>query len=151
MEVKKSRSADVERLRGLWFNFALVLLRVSAMMFTAPIISSDTVPRMVRVYLALITTLILFSVLPKYPFSGEINMGQFLLFGSKEVLIGLMLGIIPKIFFATVDFAGTMIGFQMGLSIANVMDPQTHVQVSIISSFKSLLATLLFVVLDVKF
>ena len=63
-------------------------------------------------------------------------------------MIGLLLGVIPRIMFAAVDFAGSVIGFMMGLSIANVVDPQTDVQVSIVASLETLLATLLFIVLD---
>ncbi|MBU3918096.1 flagellar biosynthetic protein FliR, partial [bacterium] len=66
----------------------------------------------------------------------------------KELMIGLLLGAIPKVMFAAVNFAGTIVGFQMGLSIANVVDPLTDQQISVIASFEGLLATLLFVVLD---
>jgi len=52
------------------------------------------------------------------------------------------------VIFAAVDFAGTIIGFQMGFSIANVVDPQTDTQVSIIASFEIVLATLIFLAID---
>ncbi len=63
-------------------------------------------------------------------------------------MIGLFLGVIPKIVFAAVEFAGAIIGYQMGFSIVNVVDPQSDTQVSIISSFESILTTLLFVTVN---
>ena len=131
-----------------YFSFFLVLLRVSGIFITAPILSSDTVPRQIRVYMALICSLIMFNVLPTIESVNNLTVADFLLISVRETMIGLLLGVVPKIMFAAIEFAGTLIGFQMGLSVANVVDPQTDVQVSIVASFENVLATLLFVVLD---
>ncbi|PCI23296.1 MAG: flagellar biosynthetic protein FliR [SAR324 cluster bacterium] len=133
---------------NLYFTFFLVLLRVSGIFLTAPIISADTIPPSVRIYLALICALIIFHVVPQNLALDRLNTADYLLLVIRELMIGLLLGVVPKIMFASIDFAGTVIGFQMGFSIANVVDPQTEVQVSIIAAFEGVLATLLFVVLD---
>ncbi len=132
-----------------YYHLLLIAIRISGLFVTAPVLSSDNVPRVVRVYMTIICSLILFSVLPetKIPLN-QLDAGDFFLLTLKELMIGLLLGVVPRIMFAAVDFAGTVVGFQMGLSIANVVDPQTDVQVSIIASFEGLLALLLFVVLD---
>lgn len=132
-----------------YFLFFLVILRISGIFVTAPILSSGSVPRTVRVYLAVLCALIIFSVVPPtdIPFT-RLTTIDYLLIALKELMIGLLLGFIPRIMFAAIDFAGTIVGFIMGLSIANVIDPRTDLQVSIIASFKGLIATLLFVTLD---
>ena len=132
----------------LYFTFFLILLRVSGIFVTAPVLSSENVPRALRVYLSITCALIILSIIeaPKVPLNSTV--ADYFLLGFKELMVGLLLGVIPRVMFAAVNFAGTIIGFQMGLSIANVVDPQTDLQVSIIASFESILATLLFVVLD---
>lgn len=132
-----------------YFLFFLVILRVSGIFVTAPVLSSENVPIILRIYLVIICSLIILNVLPPtdIAFTRLTTLDYFLLV-FKELMIGLLIGFIPRIIFAAVDFAGTVTGFIMGLSIANVVDPQTDVQVSIIASLEGLLATLLFIVLD---
>lgn len=134
---------------GLYFFFFLILLRISGLFVTAPVLSSENVPRPIRIYMAILCALIIINIVPEVKFPlDQMNISDFFLLGVKEIMVGLLLGIIPKIMMAAVNFAGTVIGFQMGLSIANVVDPQTDTQVSIIASFEGILATLLFIVMD---
>ncbi|GIT08626.1 MAG: hypothetical protein CM1200mP30_22560 [Pseudomonadota bacterium] len=46
------------------------------------------------------------------------------------------------------EFAGTVIGFQMGLAMANVLDPQSQEQISLVGRFESVTATLIFLAMD---
>ncbi|OGG99773.1 MAG: flagellar biosynthetic protein FliR [Candidatus Lambdaproteobacteria bacterium RIFOXYD1_FULL_56_27] len=131
-----------------YFNFILVVLRIGGLFVTAPILSSANVPRRLRLFMVLMVSWMLFAVLPNTPIAQNWNASYYLLMATRETMIGLLLGVVPRATFAAVDFAGTVIGFQMGLSLANVMDPQSQTQVSMISSFKGLLATLLFVIID---
>jgi Flagellar biosynthesis pathway, component FliR len=50
--------------------------------------------------------------------------------------------------FAAVQIAGTIIDFQMGFGVVNVLDPQTETQVSITAQFHNILAILMFLALD---
>ena len=131
-----------------FFYFFLILLRISGIFVTAPVISARTVPRRVRAYAAILCTILVFNIVPQADFLVNLSVPEYFLIALKEVMIGLMLGVVPRIIFAAVEFAGAIIGFQMGFSIANIVDPQTDVQVSIIGSFETVLATLLFVILD---
>ncbi|MCP4751439.1 MAG: flagellar biosynthetic protein FliR [Proteobacteria bacterium] len=131
-----------------YFFFFLIVLRISGIFVTAPVLSSENVPRALRVYMALICALVLFNVVPTVKIPLTMNVADYFLLAVKELMIGLLLGVVPRIMFAAIDFAGTIIGFQMGLSLANVVDPQTDLQVSIIASFEGMLATFLFIVLD---
>lgn len=134
---------------AIYFSFFLVIVRVSGIFVTAPILSSDNVPRVIRLYLAIICSMIIFSILPPFQLPiDRLTTADMFLLGVKEVMIGLLLGVIPRVMFAAVNFAGTIIGFQMGLSLANVMDPQTDTQVSLIASMETIFITLLFIVLD---
>ena len=133
---------------GTYFFFFVILVRISGIFITAPIIGSSNVPQTVRLYMIALCSLIFFNVLPPVNFATNLPAISYILIGIKELVIGLLLGSIPRVIFAAVDFAGTIIGFQMGFSIANVVDPQTDTQVSIIASFEIVLATLIFLAID---
>ncbi len=47
------------------------------------------------------------------------------------------------------EFAGSIIGYQMGFAAANVFDPTTQQQVALVSQFQGIIAILLFLSLDV--
>lgn len=132
-----------------YFLFFLVFLRISGLFVTAPVLGSESVPRSLRVYLVIICSLILFNIVPPLNISlNSLNTADYFLLATKELMIGLLLGVIPRVMFAAINFAGTIIGFMMGLSIANVIDPQSDLQVSIIASFEGMLATVMFIVMD---
>jgi flagellar biosynthetic protein FliR len=65
-----------------------------------------------------------------------------------EVIIGAAIGFAARIVFAAVQMAGEIIGIQMGVSIANIIDPITSTQVSIVAEFLYLIALLIFLVVD---
>ncbi|MCP4296018.1 MAG: flagellar type III secretion system protein FliR [Proteobacteria bacterium] len=133
---------------NLYLAFFLVVVRVSGIFVTAPIISSDSVPRSIRIYFIIICSLITYNLVPQNLTLESLSTPAYFLIGIKELMVGLLLGVIPKILFAAIDFAGTVVGFQMGFSIANVVDPQTDSQVSIIAAFEGMLATFLFIIMD---
>ncbi|MBM7571835.1 flagellar biosynthetic protein FliR [Aquibacillus albus] len=60
---------------------------------------------------------------------------QYLLLLFKEVLVGLLLGLIAYIILAAIQIAGGFIDFQMGFAIANVIDPQTGAQSPLIGQY----------------
>jgi flagellar biosynthesis protein FliR len=129
--------------------FILVLLRVSAIVVTIPVISDQSVPVRVKAALSIMITLIIFPVvLPKIPEPSNYQLLILLYRMAGEVMIGLIIGFAARLIFAGIQMAGDMIGFQMGLSIANVIDPMTSDQVSIITELQYLIAMLLFLAVD---
>ena len=63
-------------------------------------------------------------------------------------MIGVILGFAGRLLFEGIQMAGQLVGFQMGFSIVNIIDPVTSEQVSIIAEFQYLLAGLLFLAVD---
>jgi flagellar biosynthetic protein FliR len=128
--------------------FVLVLIRVSVVLLLFPIFDSPLFPRMVKLALALALSLALFPVVavdtahfPRHPLG-------LLALGVSELFAGMVLGLTVRLFFAAVQLAGQMVGFQMGFSIINVLDPQTGGQVSIIDQIGLMVVMLLFLSLN---
>lgn len=130
-------------------TFILVLLRVSAIVVTIPIISEKSVPARLKAGLSILIALIIFPlVLPKIPPSQNDPVLILMFRMAGEIFIGLLIGFAARMIFAGIQMAGDMIGFQMGLSIANIIDPMTSEQVSIITELQYLIAMLVFLAVD---
>ena len=129
--------------------FILVLLRVSAMVVTIPVISDASVPARLKAALSILITLIIFPlVLTKIPQPANYPVLILMYRMAGEVMIGLIIGYAARLIIAGIQMAGDMIGFQMGLSIANIIDPMTSEQVSIITELQYLVALLIFLAVD---
>lgn len=129
--------------------FILVLLRVSSIVVTIPVMSDKSVPARFKAALALIITLIIFPVvLPKISPTENFGALIFMLRMIGEVMIGLIIGFVARLIFICIQIAGDIIGFQMGLSIVNVIDPMTSAHVSIIAELFNLIAMLVFLTVN---
>ena len=123
--------------------FFLVLLRVSTIVVMIPILGDRTTPARVKGGLAIFIT---FLVLPfvGHPAAGTDDLFTLGLRMGGEVLIGIILGFASRLAFTGIQMAGQLVGFQIGFSIVNIIDPLTSEQVSIVAELQYLFAGLLF-------
>jgi len=132
--------------------FTLLFLRVGAILILIPVIGERTVPLRVKGGVAILVSLLLMpTVDARLPvLHAESEAGIFLLVVAMcgEVLIGIVIGFAAKIIFAGIQFAGEMIGIQVGFSIVNVIDPTSSAQISIFSEFQYLIALLVYLAVD---
>ncbi|MBF0377723.1 MAG: flagellar biosynthetic protein FliR [Desulfamplus sp.] len=127
--------------------FLLVLARFSVVLFMLPIFATRVVPRMVKTCLCMVLSLLLYSVvdIDSSIFPETAIETGLLIF--TELMIGVVLSLCVRFFLGAIQFAGQIIGFQMGFSMVNVVDPLTGANVSIleeISYWMTLLIFLLF-------
>ena len=113
-----------------------------------PIFSSRLIPVLAKAGLAFIITIILFPVIND-------KMGEFpdTLCGMvqlmiAEFIIGMILALLVQIFFEGIRMMGQLVGFQTGFAITNILDPQSGMQVSILSNMAYLVAMALFLILN---
>ncbi len=127
-------------------TFVIILLRVSSIVATMPVLGNRTVPARVKGGLSLMIAFLLFPFVELHISSPDI-----LTLVSKmagEIMIGITIGLAGRLIFAGVQLAGQLAGFQMGFAIVNVFDPISSAQVSIIAQFQYLLAMLIFLAID---
>jgi flagellar biosynthetic protein FliR len=74
--------------------------------------------------------------------------GEGLLVMIHQILIGITMGLILQVGFASLIIGGQIVALSMGLGFASVVDPQNGVQVPIVSQFYLVIGTLLFFALD---
>ena len=129
-------------------QFLLVFLRVTAIMMSLPIFSGNNVPNMFKAGLALALTLVIFPVVDLTTLPA-MNGWIFLTLGVvSEVLLGLSIGLAIRLIMAGIQMAGQISGYQMGLAIANIMDPATSMQTPILAQAFNLMAMLIFLAID---
>lgn len=130
-------------------TFVVCTARVAGFLSAIPVYFSAQAPTQIKAGLTIALSLILFPVLA--PFVVEVNFSPpaFLLLIINETLLGLMIGLVARLIFTSVEFGGTVIGYQMGFAAANIFDPQNQRQVALISQFQNVFAILIFLSLDI--
>jgi flagellar biosynthetic protein FliR len=131
--------------------FFFVLVRVAAILFVVPFFESRNVPVMVKVGLAVSVSWLLLPQINVTPPSLDTSPISFAIGISVEVAIGLIIGLMVQLLFAGVQLAGQMAGFQMGLAIANVVDPASSLQIPLLSQFLNLFAFMIFLSLNIHY
>jgi flagellar biosynthetic protein FliR len=67
---------------------------------------------------------------------------------GQEIALGVFLGFLAQFIFVAVQFAGQVVGLQMGFGMASVFDPTTHSQAAVTAQFYVYLASMVFLLID---
>jgi len=130
-----------------WLNPLLwPFIRCLALFAGMPLFSQRTVPMPVRIGLALFFSVAAQPSLPPMPVLPLDSLPMLLLLVAQQVLIGLSMGFAVRVVFAALEFAGELIGLQMGLNFAGFFDPGTGSQGTATARFFGTLVAFLFVV-----
>jgi flagellar biosynthesis protein FliR len=123
------------------------MLRTLAMLSTVPVLSNKAIPARVKIGLAFFVALCAQASLPPMPVVA-LDSPVGLAMVMQQVLVGATLGFAARIVFAALEFAGELIGLQMGLNFAGFFDPATGSQGTATSRFFGTMGSLLFVVIN---
>ena len=122
-------------------------IRTLALFTTIPVLSQRQVPMRIRVSLAFLITVCAQASLPAMPVI-QLNSAVAVLVVIQQVLVGLTLGFAARIVFAAIEFAGEIVGLQMGLNYAGFFDPSTGGQGTAVGRFFGTVVAWLFVVIN---
>jgi flagellar biosynthetic protein fliR len=124
-------------------NFLLIVARVGGLIFTAPLLSTRSVSRIVKVALA---GFIAFLCLPYYPFNNytEIFDFHYLLLLLGEALIGILTGFYILMIFSTFSTAGQFFAYQMGFGASGVYDTLSQVENPLMGQYFNFIAAIIF-------
>ncbi len=122
-------------------------MRMLGLFTLAPVLSLRVVPRRVRVGLALLVVVAAQPSLPEMPVIA-LNSPVALMVAVQQVLIGATVGFAARVIFAAIEYAGELIGLQMGLNFASFFDPLSGGQATAVSRFYGTCASWLFVVMN---
>ena len=129
-------------------KFLFVLLRVGALIMFFPILGSPQVPGRIKIGLILFVSIAVFPIVRATPMHDPKSLFELVVNLFSEITIGLAVAYSARLMFTAVQIAGTVVDFQMGFGVVNVIDPQTETQVSVTAQFQNILAILFFLALD---
>lgn len=128
--------------------FILILMRIGGIMLTAPIFSHRSVPRRMAVAMSLGLAVVLTPLMAQtaLPQAGSLIGLVFLCL--KEIFVGVLIGLVFAVIFLGIRLAGSVVGYQIGFAMVNVVDPNSPDPVSVLGEFWVLLATLIFLIIN---
>jgi flagellar biosynthetic protein FliR len=133
---------------GDMLSFFLTLFRFSVVLFMLPFFGGNSIPNMIKAALVIVLSL---AVWPQLSFPGSMlpaNGLDILVMFIGELALGLILGLVVNFIFAAIQFGGQIIGFQMGFSMVNVVDPITGASNAATAHFLYMCTMLTFLVLN---
>lgn len=110
-----------------------ISVRLTGMMLFAPFFGSSAIPVRIKAGVVIALTLLLYPAvgrgMPVHPLS------EWPLIVISECLIGVGMGLATNVVFEGVLLAGSLLSVQMGYSLANILDPQTQVDTTVVPLF----------------
>lgn len=130
--------------------YLLVLVRMSAFVMAAPFFGYRTIPNWVKAAISVWLSIVVIYTVPAVPLDYEGVLG-FSVLVLKEMIIGIVLGLMCNLCFYIVSFAGQIMDMEMGLSMANMYDPTTNIQVTVTGNIYNYFLMLMLVVTNMHY
>jgi flagellar biosynthetic protein FliR len=125
--------------------FLMIMIRVTAFMFTAPFFNIKEAPVRVKIGMGAIISYLIFYILPYEQLSYTGTLG-FAVSAVKEAAAGLILGFFANICTYILAFSGQLLDMEMGFSMATEFDPQTRLSISVSGNIYSYAVMLILLV-----
>lgn len=108
--------------------FALVLARLSGLFIFAPLISSVAMQARFKVLLTLALALVIYPTIDHAGAPARLDFFELGPLMAAELLIGAGIGIVAAVPLMTAQLAGVIMGQQMGLGLASVLNPTVDIE-----------------------
>ena len=126
-------------------TFGLVLVRCTGLFLMIPTVGGEVVPVRLRGALAAIIALALGSLVQPRPVWAPVDL---VAAAVGELLLGAAMGLVVRLLLSAAEMAGELVGLQIGLGFAQIVDPLSRESSPVTGRLNSLLAVLLFLALD---
>lgn len=114
--------------------FFVILVRISAFIYTGPFFSLKNVPQKVKVGISIAIAVVLSQTIPYSELVYEGVIG-FAILIVGEALAGAIMGFFSNICFHILSLAGQLMDMEIGFSMVNEFDPISNAQVTITANF----------------
>jgi flagellar biosynthetic protein FliR len=117
---------------------------MSAFFLVVPVFSWNTIPVRIKVAIVLLISVFFSSFVPSAVSSKQASTLEAVLLISNEAIYGLALGFVVVLIFFTVRLSGRIIERQMGLAMAETLDPLTGERTQPLGTLVEMIFILLF-------
>ncbi|MEM1329330.1 MAG: flagellar biosynthetic protein FliR [Planctomycetota bacterium] len=129
--------------------FALVLARLAGLFVFAPVLGSVTIPARAKILFATAMTVAIYPVLPpERHVAPELDLFGLIPLLVFETLIGIAIGMISSLPIVAVQMGGNLMGYQMGLTLAQTYNPDQGASGDVVGQLAFFLATAVFLAID---
>lgn len=128
--------------------FAVVLARVGGVVTFAPFWNHKAVNTKIRALLAMVIALIVTPVLMPHIATPPTEVVNLVLLLGGELIIGFILGFAGRLIFSALEMAASLVGFQMGLSLASTIDPATQAQTAALGIMAQMIGLMVMLGID---
>jgi len=105
-------------------------------------------PALIKAGFSLVLAIILFPVISIGDTGFPNSLTAFAGLMTIELIVGMILGLMVMAVFEGVRIMGQVVGFETGFAIANVFDPQSGAQISLLANFAFFLSMVLFLLFN---
>lgn len=126
----------------------LVFVRIGGLFAVAPFFSNRSFPIQVKVFLSVLLAYALSGLIPGPLPAYALSTFGLIVAVILEVFTGIVLGFAAQFIFWTIQFAGEILGFQMGLGLAQVLDPLNGEPSNPLGRLLGMLFLMVFVLLE---
>ncbi len=127
--------------------FLWPLARILALIASAPVIGNPSVPARVKIGLGVLVTAVVSPLVPAASGVAPASATGLLIL-AQQVMIGLAMGFAMQVVFQASEFAGEIIGLQMGLGFATLYDYSIPGQVPVVGQYLGVIVSLVFLAID---
>ena len=130
--------------------FFLIFVRIVTILALMPIFGAQAVPPQIKVAIALIFTVLLYTSILKNSFSTmeKFSLTLFGLLVVKEVMVGVAIGFVSSLLFTAIQFAGRLVDVEMGFGFVQLVDPISNQTVTVWGQLQVILFTVLFLIIN---
>ena len=126
----------------------LIFFRILSAFVSAPIFSNEVIPVISKIFIAFLIAYVIFSFIDKSQINIEYNTWFLASNLIKEIIIGLTIGFSMNIVFFGINFAGSLMSFDIGLSAAQLLNPLDGSQSDAIGNVLFYMAVLVFLLIN---
>ncbi|MCF7810702.1 flagellar biosynthetic protein FliR [bacterium] len=136
---------EYQQFEALLLGFLRCVTAVAIM----PVLGYQTVPPQVKAAFALLMTVAIAPIAMQHSVSAPPGAMSLAAAAISEVAVGVIFGLVTILVLVSAQLAGAVLGRQMGIGIARVIDPSSGGQTSLIAQMEYMFALIIFVILDV--
>lgn len=127
-------------------GFILLILRFSGIIAFFPFFDSKMIPMSFKAVMIFFFAILFFPIIP--PVNINMSALEFIIAGLSEIVFGFFAAFFLQVVFSSISYAGEILGFSMGMSVASMYDPISSSQNLIVTQLITLCAIVIGFSLD---
>lgn len=130
--------------------FGLILLRMLAFVFSAAVFNSPSVPVPFRILFSLVLTIVVFPLVTPSEVLVQLDAlkDQLIYLATMELIIGLCIGFVTRLFFFTISMGGELIAISIGVGQGQIFNPMLGSSSNPLEQFVVFLGTIFYLMMN---